>query len=474
LQSHLGVEMTMTSLGRAAALGSRPSPPPPPRPAGPPPRAQQTEPPSSEADSPAASAGGTDNSPPTPPPPKMTVKKTNVDPYVNSRWRRGFFHCGESYIEPRDGYTVIVEEREPPGAEAANANANANGNASATTSAPASPVDAAKLANSEAAAAAAAVAVDSRRVQVPSQLGGGGAGGAAPRPSAASGTVPGVLAPGLSGGGGNIDMSTAQIYGNHPLVPMGRGLGNGAVMIGGIPVTGPTRGSAGSTGGLGGMRSVGSVPSLQVISENASGPGEDLPGTLKVYTSTARMPSCKILPKVGSLVDLANIGLLKDSNHTPHNRKRPHALVVDDTQTSRMLLSRMLQKLGYMVTEVENGAEAVDTMRAVSKGRYQGVDIVFMDIVMPGMSGHVAVAEIRKLGGMCATVPVVAVTATDPGSLAEFDHVSKAGLRSGMSAIIAKPVNFKLVSDALCKHTHPRAADLPLRNREYMIGATMG
>ena len=353
------------------------------------------------------------------------AKRTTVDPFVNSRWRRGFFHCGESYVEPRDGYLVSI----PRGAEAAGV--------------------AAPVAAEPGVGAGAVGEVQEGAVRAPAKI--------------ALPPMPGGVPP----RGGNIDMSSAQIYGNHPLIPMGRGLGNGAVTIGSIPGPAPF-----VTKSMGGLRSVGSVPSLQVIAENA-GPGEDLPGTLKVYTSTARHAPCKILPKVGSLVDLANIGLLKDSNLSPaHNRRKPHALVVDDTQTSRMVLAKMLQKLGYLVTEVEDGAEAVETMKAVTKGKYQNVDIVFMDIVMPGMSGHVAVAEIRKLGGIAATVPVVAVTATDPGSLADFDHVSKAGLRSGMSAIIAKPVNFKLVSDALSKHTPLRPAVLP--NREFMVAPTTG
>ena len=77
-------------------------------------------------------------------------------------------------------------------------------------------------------------------------------------------------------------------------------------------------------------------------------------------------------------------------------------LAVDDEPDLRSLLRILLTSKGYEVLEAASGQEAVDTLRSEPR-----IDLVIMDIMMPGLSGVEACAEIRKF----STVPMLFLTA---------------------------------------------------------------
>jgi CheY-like chemotaxis protein len=64
-------------------------------------------------------------------------------------------------------------------------------------------------------------------------------------------------------------------------------------------------------------------------------------------------------------------------------------LVVDDDAAVRELTVQALEELNYRVIEVEDGSSALDRLRA-SK-----VDLILLDLVMPGMSGRQLATRIR-------------------------------------------------------------------------------
>jgi DNA-binding NtrC family response regulator len=78
-------------------------------------------------------------------------------------------------------------------------------------------------------------------------------------------------------------------------------------------------------------------------------------------------------------------------------------LVVDDDPTQRRLVQAVLDREGYIVAHAESGGEAIDRL---TKGG--GADVVLLDLVMPGMSGMEALAEIRTAG---VATPVIVLTA---------------------------------------------------------------
>ena len=58
-------------------------------------------------------------------------------------------------------------------------------------------------------------------------------------------------------------------------------------------------------------------------------------------------------------------------------------LVIDDDQTMRDGCSRILSKSGWTALTAENGQEGLDQVR----GRPEEIDVVLLDLMMPGVSG---------------------------------------------------------------------------------------
>jgi signal transduction histidine kinase/DNA-binding response OmpR family regulator len=81
----------------------------------------------------------------------------------------------------------------------------------------------------------------------------------------------------------------------------------------------------------------------------------------------------------------------------------PTALVIDDDAAARYLLKRELSRLAYEVVEAADGTEGLRLARHVRP------QVIFLDLVMPGLSGHAVLAELKDDPG-CAGIPVIVVT----------------------------------------------------------------
>ena len=62
----------------------------------------------------------------------------------------------------------------------------------------------------------------------------------------------------------------------------------------------------------------------------------------------------------------------------------PLILIVDDSPTELHVMQKALEKHGYRTAAAADGAEGVRLARVMSP------DLIFMDIVMPGMNGYQA------------------------------------------------------------------------------------
>jgi two-component system OmpR family response regulator len=102
-----------------------------------------------------------------------------------------------------------------------------------------------------------------------------------------------------------------------------------------------------------------------------------------------------------------------------------HVLVVDDDAEIRNLLREYLQKNGYRVTAVGDGARM---WAALEAGR---VDIVVLDLMLPGDDGLTLCRNLRAR----SEVPVVMLTARGE----ETDRI--VGLEMGADDYLAKPFN---------------------------------
>jgi CheY-like chemotaxis protein len=86
-----------------------------------------------------------------------------------------------------------------------------------------------------------------------------------------------------------------------------------------------------------------------------------------------------------------------------YNWQDKTVLIVEDDESSFVLLSTSLQETKIKILHASNGKEAVEKIKEGNK-----VDIVLMDIQLPLMNGYEATKEIRKIN---QDIPVIAQTA---------------------------------------------------------------
>jgi DNA-binding response OmpR family regulator len=104
------------------------------------------------------------------------------------------------------------------------------------------------------------------------------------------------------------------------------------------------------------------------------------------------------------------------------------ALVVDDSRTDLQIVMGCLQEAGIQAITAQSGEEALE------KARSQKLDIIILDVVLPGISGF----EIcRELKAATATKNIPIVICSTKGS--EMDKFW--GLKQGADAYLPKPLD---------------------------------
>jgi CheY-like chemotaxis protein len=82
------------------------------------------------------------------------------------------------------------------------------------------------------------------------------------------------------------------------------------------------------------------------------------------------------------------------------------ALVVDDSRSARVVLSRMLERYGILVDSADSAEAALDYLKE------KRPDVIFMDHLMPGMDGLQAVREIKSNPDL-ASIPIMMYTSQE-------------------------------------------------------------
>ncbi len=101
-------------------------------------------------------------------------------------------------------------------------------------------------------------------------------------------------------------------------------------------------------------------------------------------------------------------------------------LLVEDNPVNQTVIEAMLRSLGYRVSLVGDGAQAVHS------AQLQRYDLILMDCRLPIMDGYEATRQIRRLSGM-DQVPIIALTAN------ALQGDREICLAAGMNDYLAKP-----------------------------------
>jgi two-component system phosphate regulon response regulator OmpR len=108
---------------------------------------------------------------------------------------------------------------------------------------------------------------------------------------------------------------------------------------------------------------------------------------------------------------------------------KPNVLIVDDDSIVHLLYGRYLAQAGYEVLTAKNGREA---MAVVSR---EPVQLIVMDIVMPGDDGLAVLRELRS-SEVGMNIPVIVVTA----NVENYRAAMQESMNSGASRFLPKPL----------------------------------
>ena len=165
-------------------------------------------------------------------------------------------------------------------------------------------------------------------------------------------------------------------------------------------------------------------------------------GTLTMESMVAKGTIVHLrLPKVPISVRLAAGDHAEPGGAVDFNDFVPAImLVVDDNETNRNLMAGMFEKTHHQLRFASNGKEALDSLEKVK------ADVVLLDIRMPVMDGHTALAEIRKQPAL-DLLPVIAVTASSQAS-------EETKLRTQFTGYVRKPFSRHTLYQELAQVLH--------------------
>ncbi|MGI8999268.1 MAG: response regulator transcription factor [Candidatus Limnocylindria bacterium] len=136
---------------------------------------------------------------------------------------------------------------------------------------------------------------------------------------------------------------------------------------------------------------------------------------------------------------------------------RRRLLLVEDDPTLRQALTFNLAREGYEVTSAADGEAALEA------ARNERLDLILLDVMLPGMSGVEVLRVLRREG---VTTPVIILSAKGD----EIDRV--VGLKIGADDYVAKPFSRPelLARIEAVMRRHRRETDEPERREQLAFG----
>jgi CheY-like chemotaxis protein len=132
-------------------------------------------------------------------------------------------------------------------------------------------------------------------------------------------------------------------------------------------------------------------------------------------------------------------------------RSTPISVVVaDDVAEIQNLLQHWLSELGFLVTCVSSGEEAIRVLRMVH------VDMVITDILMPDGDGLEVITQLRKLQ---PTARIIAMSGG--GSHLRAADCLKYAVRLGAHSVLMKPFDRQQLIDVVSRQLSPGPSEKP-------------
>jgi DNA-binding response OmpR family regulator len=129
---------------------------------------------------------------------------------------------------------------------------------------------------------------------------------------------------------------------------------------------------------------------------------------------------------------------------TTTNPPGPATILIVDDDTDQLKIMRLsLEHAGYRTLTAPGGREALECVRSES------VDVILLDVMMPGMGGLQVCEELKRID-RTMPIPVILVTAKDD------TDTRAAGMRLGVSDFLTKPVNMQELHIRVQNQLHVR------------------
>ena len=140
---------------------------------------------------------------------------------------------------------------------------------------------------------------------------------------------------------------------------------------------------------------------------------------------------------------LAGIRLLKNGSNKLRLNGLKKALVIDDSLPVRKQIEIEFSLLNVKADLAATAQEGIEKLKVMH------YDVIFLDVVMPGMDGYTACKRIRQLPDY-KSVPIVLLTSRS----SSFDKLK--GALAGCNTYLVKPINHNDFEDVLKKHFKPK------------------
>ena len=133
-------------------------------------------------------------------------------------------------------------------------------------------------------------------------------------------------------------------------------------------------------------------------------------------------------------------------------REGTRVLIVDDSATIVAILKKFLQQSGYLTLEAGDAEKGVEIARA------ERPDLIFLDIVLPGMNGFAALRILRR-DPVTKDIPIIMISGNEQAT--EQFYAQRIGADDFMKKPFARAEVFARIERLMDDHGVPRRINVP-------------